>query len=256
LNQTESKYVEKRNYLLRLARSRELASRAAATPLHEGFSSEAEWLRCVRDDYPRFIPFLTKKCGVQFRGRVLEIGAGAAWFSAELSKLPKVVEVVVTDFSPERLKADVPKILRLLKANASKITRTPTDFQKLDYPDNYFDFVVCSAVLHHTVNMVAVLREARRVLKPSGQMVAIREPVWPLLHLSSSSSRRAALIPTRDKYPRYTLAEYREFFVRAGFAVNARRANLATGLKYYFDKVVNGFTHARYVFVATKRGKR
>jgi ubiquinone/menaquinone biosynthesis C-methylase UbiE len=256
LNPVESKYVEKKNYLLRLARSRELAERAARGPLHAGFSSEAEWLRCVKEEYPKFIPFLTKKCGLEFHGRVLEVGAGAAWFSAELSKLPKVVEVVITDFSPALLKEQVPKILKLLKANAGKITRMPADFHKLDFPDGHFDFVVCSAVLHHTVNKVAVLREAGRVLRTGGRLVAIREPVWPLVKLPSRSRRRAGLVSARHEQLRHTLAEYKEWFDRAGLAVVARRLNLATGFKYYFDEVVNGWTHARYVFVATKRGKK
>jgi hypothetical protein len=30
---------------------------------------------------------------------------------------------------------------------------------------------------------------------------------------------------------------------------------LSTGFKYYFDKMVNGLTHARYAFVATKASR-
>jgi len=255
LNPTESKYVEKKNYLLRLAHSRELASRAAGNHLHAGFASEAEWLRCLKEDFPKFIPFLTKKCGLEFRGRVLEIGAGAAWLSAELSKLPKVVEIVVTDFSPELLQQQVPKILKLLKAHEGKITRTPADFHKLDFPDDHFDFVVCSAVLHHAASVPAVLRELRRVLKPGGRVVAIREPVWPLMKRKprpNAPGRRAgAGVPLQV----YRLEEYRDFFKRAGLELEARRVNLSSGMKFFFDEVVNGLTHARYALVATKRGR-
>jgi hypothetical protein len=53
----------------------------------------------------------------------------------------------------------------------------------------------------------------------------------------------------------YTLGEYKEFFALAGFELEAKRVNLSGGLKYYFNKVVNGLTHARYAFLATKRGK-
>lgn len=255
LNPTESRYVEKKSYLLRLAHSHELASRAAGNQLHAGFDSEAEWLRCVKEDFPKFIPFLTKKCGIEFRGRVLEIGAGAAWLSAELSKLPKVVEVVTTDFSPELLREQVPKTFKLLKAHEAKITRMPADFHKLDFPNNHFDFVVCSAVLHHAGNMLTVLRELRRVLKPGGQVVALREPVWPLMKRkprSTPDSRRS-----RHGAPAqaYRLEEYRDFFTRAGLELEARRVNLASGMKFLFDGVVNGLTHARYALVATRRGR-
>ena len=54
----------------------------------------------------------------------------------------------------------------------------------------------------------------------------------------------------------YTLEEYGEFFARAGFELEARRVNLSSGLKYYFNEVVNGLTHARYALVATKRTRK
>ena len=94
--------------------------------------------------FTKFTPFLTRQCGVEFRGRILEIGAGAAWFSAELSKLPNVVEVIATDASPKMLKEQAPKIFKLLGAQSAKITRMSADPHQLDFPDNHFDFVVCA----------------------------------------------------------------------------------------------------------------
>ncbi len=235
---------------MRLAHDREPAPAAETRRLEHGFDSEGEWMRCVREDFPKFVPFL-RRAGLNFRGRVLEIGAGAAWFSAELSKLPGVVEIVTTDLSPRRLKEDAPKIFKLLKAREGKITRMPADFHKLDFPDNHFDFVVGSAVLHHALNIGMVLREARRVLKPGGQFVLIREPVRPLM---SSQRRQKRAVPD-PRAPVRTLAEFGELFERAGFKLEVKRVNLAAGFKYYFDKLVNGFTHARYAFVATKKGR-
>lgn len=253
MNPTESRYVEKKSYLLRLAHSRELASRTEKVQLHAGFGSEAEWSRCVQEEFPKFIPFLTKKCRIEFRGRVLEIGAGDAWLSAELSKLPKVVEVFATDFSPELLREQVPKTFKLLKAHEAKITRMPADFHKLDFPNNYFDFVVCSAALHHATHLLTVLRELRRVLKPGGQVVALREPVWPLMKRkprSKPASRHSRQSPATKTY---RLEEYRDFFTRAGLELQAHRVNLASGIKFFFDGMVNGLTHARFALVATKK---
>ena len=252
---TESPYIEKKTYLSRFAHERELAFREADDHLETEFGSEKEWLRCVKEVFPEYLPFLAKECGLKFCGRILEIGAGAAWFSAELSKLPKVVEVVATDFSPKLLKEQAPKVFKLLNARAGKITRMPADFHRLDFPDNHFDFVVCSAVLHHAVNMKVVLREARRVLKPGGQFVAIREPVWPLIKLKSRSKTQTKLVNAGVNEHFYTLAEYRDSFSQAGFELKAQRVSLARGFKYYFDQVINGLTHARYAFVATKKGK-
>lgn len=249
MNATESRYIEKRSAL-----PRTLVERGEASHPGMEFDSEAEWLRCVREDFPKFIPFLTKKCGLEFRGRVLEIGAGAAWFSAELSKLPKVVEITATDASAKLLKHQAPKIFKLLKAHAAKITRMPADFGKVDFPNNHFDVVVCADALHQATSPLRVLREVRRVLKPGGQFVAIREPVRPLVKIKSraqKTKRTAAL-----KNQGYTLTEYRDFFAHAALALEVKRVNLASGFKYYFDEMVNGLTHARYAFVATKRNRR
>ena len=251
----ESRYIEKKGYVARYAHEQVLALRESADRLATEFSAESEWLRCVRLDLPKYIPFLRANCGVEFRGRVLEIGAGGAWLSAEISKQPKVVEVIAVDASPRLLKERAPKIFKLLSANTSKITRTPGDFHNLNFPNSHFDFVVSSAVLHHAANIVQVLREAKRVLKPGGQFVAIREPVWPLVKIKSRAKMLAKLLETGVNERFYTLADYREFFKQAALPMEVKRVNLSRGFKYYVNQVVNGLTHARYAFVGTKRGR-
>ena len=229
-----------------------LIERAEASHPAEGFKTEAEWMRCVKEDFPKFIPFLTRRCELEFRGRILEIGAGGAWFSAELSKLPNVVEIITTDVSSRMLKVQAPKVFKALKAQEAKITRMPADFGKLDFPKNHFDAVVCADALHRAVNVLRVLREVRRVLKPGGLFVAIREPVRPLMNPRSM----AAILAKGGAIPAgYAVSEYRDFFEHAGLELEMKRVVLSRGVKYYFDKAVNGFTQARYAFVATKAGR-
>jgi ubiquinone/menaquinone biosynthesis C-methylase UbiE len=251
----KSKYVEKKGHSARQAQEQSVAQRELETRLAREFGGEAEWFRCVQEDFPKYLPFLTQKCGLEFRGRVLEIGAGGAWLSAELSKCPKVVEVIAVDALPRLLKERAPKVFTLVKAHTAKITRMPGDFHKLDFPNNHFDFVVSSAVLHHASNIVQVLREAKRVLKPGGQFVAVREPVWPLVKIKSRAKMVAKLIATGIDERFYTLADYREFFKQAALPLEVKRVNLSRGFKYYVNQVVNGLTHARYAFIGRKRGK-
>jgi ubiquinone/menaquinone biosynthesis C-methylase UbiE len=255
VHSAESKYVDRKSYLSRYAHERTLALRESAARLGMESENEEEWLRCVKEDFPRFIPFLTKKCGVEFRGRVLEIGAGGAWLSAEISKLPRVVEVVATDLYPRLLKEQAPKVFKVARAHSLKITRMPADFHKLGFPDNHFDYVVCSAVLHHAANIVQVLREAKRVLKPGGQLVAIREPVWPLMKVKSRAKTLEKLVKTGVNDRFYALSDYKEFFKQAALPLEVKRVNLSSGLKYYVNEVVNGLTHARYAFIGTKRSR-
>jgi ubiquinone/menaquinone biosynthesis C-methylase UbiE len=227
-----------------------------AEPLHE-FATEEAWTRCLCEELPKFIPFLRKKCGLDFHGRILEIGAGAAWLSAEISKLPKVVEVITTDFSAKLLQEHAPRVFKLLNAHGAKITRVPGDFHKLDFPNNHFDFVVSSAVLQHATNIIQALREVKRVLKPSGRFAAIREPVWPLMSRKTHAKKKAATPgPGGLELRHYSLGQYREFFKQADLPLEVKRVNLAHGFKYFFGQMVNGLTHARYAFVGTKRTRR
>jgi ubiquinone/menaquinone biosynthesis C-methylase UbiE len=253
VNTAESRYIDRTGYYSRYTHEQMRVLREAEVHVQAELDNEAEWRR-LTENMPRFIPFLTKNCGLEFRGRILEIGAGAGWFSAELSKIPNVVELVVTDVSRRLLKEKAPQVFKLLNAKTAKITRTPGDFHKLDFPSNHFDFVVCSAALHHATNMVQALRETKRVLKPGGRLVAIREPVWPLLRLESHARRRARP-STGGGHRFYTLSDYKEFFKQASLPVEVKRVNLASGLKYYVNELVNGLTHARYAFIGSKRGE-
>jgi len=252
VRKNESIYIEKKGFLSDLAHQDELAFRESKDHLALEFGSEEEWLRCVTDEFPRFIPFLTGPCKVKFRGRILEIGAGAAWLSAELSKLPEVQEVFATDFSPALLKDQAPRVFDLLKARSDKIQRMPGDFHHLDFPGNHFDFVVASAVLHHAVDMSQLLSEVHRVLKPGGQFVAIREQIWPLLSFKSRSKTQARLVAAGVNEHYYTLAEYRRFFVSAGFQLTTEPVILGQGIRTWWERAVNGLTHARYAFLASK----
>lgn len=253
MKQTESRYIERKSYLSRYSHERAVAARESEERLAQEF--DREWFHRAKVEWPKFVPFLIEKCDLDFRGRILEIGAGAAWFGAELSKRPNVVEVVVTDYSPKLLKEHTLKVFKLLRANTGKIIRMPGDFHRLDWPNNHFDFVVCSNVLHQAANMVQVLREVKRVLKPGGRFVAIREPVWPLSQANKRAKARAKLVASGIVDPFYTLADYKEFFAQAGLPVDARRVNLAQGFRYYVNKLVNGMTQAHYAFIGRKRGR-
>lgn len=255
MSKSESKYVEKKNYLSRYAHERTVALRESAARHQPEFKDDAHAVASIKD-LTRFVPFLVRKCGLEFRGRILEIGAGAAWLSAELSKQPRVVEVFATDYSPRLLKEVAPKVFERLNANTAKITRMPSDFHELDFPDDYFDAVVSATVLHHASNIVQVLREVKRVLKPGGKFVAIREPVWPLVKIKSRKKMLAKLVSTGVDEHFYSLAEYKEFFRQAALPLEVKRVALSRGLKYYLDKMVNGLTHARYAFIGTKRSAR
>jgi ubiquinone/menaquinone biosynthesis C-methylase UbiE len=226
------------------ARAAEAAARRAAARARE---------LSIKDDMQEraamVAPYLAKRFGVQFSGRILEIGAGAGWLSAELSKLPRVVEVVATDLTGQRLQEEAPHVFAKLGAIKRKITCRAADPNQLEFPDSHFDYVVCAAVLNRAVNIAEVLREARRVLKPGGWFVAVREPVESRLRVES---KRAAAERARTGRQLYSLEEYKRFFAAAGLKVECKPVHLSSGLKFFFTQMFNGMTHSRYALIARK----
>jgi ubiquinone/menaquinone biosynthesis C-methylase UbiE len=254
VNGSESKFVEKKNYLSRYTHERTIALRDSEVLAAAG-DERKDRKPSVKGERSKIVPFLAARCGVGFYGRILEIGAGSGWLSAELSKLPRVVEVTAIDLSPRLLKEEAPRMFEMLRAHTAKIIRMPGDFHKLDFANNHFDFVVCSAALGEAVNIVQVIREAKRVLKPGGKLVAVRESVAPLMRRKAASPKGEPAKAPACKSQTYTLSHYKEIFRQAAMPVEAKRVNLSSGMKYYVNKVVNGLTHARYAFIATKKGR-
>jgi len=125
-----------------------------------------------------------QKLGIPIRGKVLEQGAGCFWLSSYLSSFNDVDEIIGVELSKDRIVAFRDLALDLFPAsNASKIRYVVGDMHQLHVPDGSIDIVTCDAVLHHADNLVAVLRECWRVLKPGGWFIALREPTISTLRL-------------------------------------------------------------------------
>ena len=91
--------------------------------------------------------------------RHLDIGAGRGGLIRQLNARFKL-ESQACDFHVEMF--DVPEI---------KIKKVDLNVEKLPYADGEFDLVTCSEVIEHLENYRALVREARRVLKPGGLLV-------------------------------------------------------------------------------------
>ena len=117
-----------------------------------------------------------RRLDIPVGGQVLEIGAGTFWLSSYLSTFDAVKAVVGVELSRERPIAFRDLTAELFGARREKITYAIGDMHRIARPDKTFDLVVCDATLHHADNLITVLREAWRVLKPGGWFVAFREP--------------------------------------------------------------------------------
>lgn len=61
-----------------------------------------------------------------------------------------------------------------------KPEHTKIDIERLDFPDGYFDLVICNHVLNHVDRVDAALSEFSRCLAPSGHLIA-QTPYSPIL---------------------------------------------------------------------------
>jgi len=98
--------------------------------------------------------------------RVLELGCGTAYFTRELAKTGATITAV--DISPDLLEA------AQQNCSAENVTFEIQNAHALNYPDNSFDIVVGSSVLHH-LEIHRALRQVFRVLKPGG-LIRFTEP--------------------------------------------------------------------------------
>ncbi|WP_292373237.1 MULTISPECIES: class I SAM-dependent methyltransferase [unclassified Methanosarcina] len=98
-------------------------------------------------------------------GKVLEVGVGTG---RNLKYYPVGCRVIGIDKSAGMLQK-----AREKAEGMKNITLYPMDAEHLEFPDNSFDYVVATFVLCTIPDPVKALREMRRVLKPSGELIAL-----------------------------------------------------------------------------------
>ena len=137
--------------------------------------------------------FITRQMG-DIRGkRLLDLGCGAGENSVYFAK--KGALCVAADYSPGMVEV----ALQLAAANNVKISGRTMNAIALDCPDNTFDFVYASNLLHHLPDPQAVILEMHRVLKPGGKAC-----FWdPLRHnpIINVYRRIATSVRTEDETP-------------------------------------------------------
>jgi len=106
-------------------------------------------------------------------GKVLEVGVGTG---RNLKYYPAGCSVTGIDISAGMLEK-----ARKKARGMKNITLLLMDAENLEFPDNSFDYVVTTFVLCSVPDPVKALYEMRRVLKPSGELIALE-------HMRSSNS--------------------------------------------------------------------
>lgn len=93
--------------------------------------------------------------------------------------------------------------------------------EALPLPDADVDLIVTRQTLHHAADLPAFARELRRVLKPGGALLTIRD------HVAETPAELAAFLARHPLHHLYggehafPLQAYRDALTRAGFAIEA-----------------------------------
>ncbi|MDR3253157.1 MAG: methyltransferase domain-containing protein [Tannerella sp.] len=103
---------------------------------------------------------------IQPQSAVLELGCGTGYFTREIVKTG--AEVTAIDISPELLNVAKAEII------SPRVSFCEENAYRMSFPDNSFDYIVGSSVLHH-LDIKKAMSEIYRVLKPDGT-IAFTEP--------------------------------------------------------------------------------
>jgi len=137
--------------------------------------------------------FILQQLGEVQGKRLLDLGCGAGENSVYFAK--RGAQCVAADYSPGMVEV----ALRLAERNGVTVEGRVVNAIALDFPDDSFDIVYASNLLHHLPDPETAIREMRRVLKPGGKAC-----FWdPLRHnpLINVYRRMATKVRTEDEMP-------------------------------------------------------
>lgn len=159
--------------------------------------------------------------------RVLDVGCGRGFYLHILSELDFIEEIRGVDVNREYLR-------RAGEAcRDPRITVQEAVIERLPFPDDSFDFVICSEVLEHLSDDEAGLREIHRVLRPGGTLVvSVPNRHFPFLWDPLNWLLMTALhthVPKHIWWLAGIWADHERLYTREDLDRAARRTGFAVG---------------------------
>jgi SAM-dependent methyltransferase len=137
--------------------------------------------------------FILRQLGDIRNKLLLDLGCGAGENSVYFAT--QGARCIATDYSPGMVEV----ALQLAERYGVNIEGRTANAMALDFPDNTFDIVYASNLLHHIPDPKIALKEMHRVLKPGGKAC-----FWdPLTHnpVINVYRRMATEVRTEDEHP-------------------------------------------------------
>lgn len=151
--------------------------------------------------------------------RILDVGAGDGRLALLLAE-DGAREVVGVDISPAML--EIAEYLRLSSnvPAAARVSYRLAPAQRMPFPNESFDAVICRLLLHHTQKPELILRELVRLLKPIGTLIfgdllSADDPVKRATQNTIEARRNPSHVAARST------DQYRKLITGAGLVIEA-----------------------------------
>lgn len=131
---------------------------------------------------------------------VLDLGCGTGWLSSYLSNVDQIAQIDCLDADENNLRNMMPQVFELLKGNIGKVNPVLGLFTPILRPDHHYDMIVASSAIHHSENIVLLLSELKRVIKPEGKIVLLNETPYSTLGYMRILSRIMANVVYRSYF--------------------------------------------------------
>ena len=159
--------------------------------------------------------------------RILELGAGNAWFSWRMAERGNFV--LATDVSLDK-EDGLGALERYAWPNTvlhSRLTRARAEMEELPLEDSQFDVVVANGALHYARSVTRAVEEARRVLRTGGIFLLLDSPVYDdhetgramVRRRENDHRERLGVLPTERTTGYLVASEFRSQLESAGFRV-------------------------------------
>lgn len=137
---------------------------------------------------------------LQGQEQILDLACGEAWLSQKLLTLSP--NIYACDISPE--------LISLAKTKNPKLHLETADITKdLPYKDNFFDCVIWNLGAHDVMELLPVVKNLYRILKPEGQLfLTITNPYYSF-PVGQWKRGLKKLLP--NSQPELTLRPYNQF---------------------------------------------